>query len=74
MSTKSKQLDSHLLDVTIGPSGTTVAHNLGRTPKDAIVLVNTGNSEVFRASTTWDSSNIYLQVDVVARTVRLLIF
>lgn len=73
MSDKSKSLDAHVVNTVVNDTETTIPHNLGRTPQDAFIIHSQGNVVIFRGSTAWDSSNIYLQT-AVGVGVRLLIF
>lgn len=60
-------------DVAITTSETTIAHNLGRTPLDGIVIKKNGSANIYRGTTAWTSSNIYL-IASAAVTATLVIF
>jgi len=69
---KSSSLMGQILDATITSSETTVAHSLGRVAKEAFVLQRGAAQTVFRSSTAWDVTNIYLKASGTI-LVRLLI-
>ena len=70
---KSTNLNATWIDVTVGTLETTIAHNLGRIPADAFILRRNSAGKVYRSTTAWDVTNIYLKASsgVLAR---LLIF
>ncbi len=73
MSAKSTSLDAHFLDVTVSPTETEFAHDLGRTPVEGFVLrINSGNV-VFRGPSAWTKDSIFLRGSAQA-LVRILIF
>ena len=65
--------DATIQDVSVNVAETTVAHQLGRTPVEAFVLTISTPTSVYRGTTAWDGTNIYIQASV-ATSARLLIF
>jgi len=70
---KSASLNATWIDVTVKTTETTIAHNLSRTPVEAFVLRLTSGGKIYRSTTTWDGTNIYLKADVKV-LARILIF
>ena len=66
-------LDTRLINVNVATSETTIAHSLGRTPVDGFIVTRTSGANVFRGTTPWTSTNIYLQASA-AVGIALLIF
>ena len=52
----------------------TVAHGLGRTPAEFWVGIPDKNATVYRGSTTWTSTNIFLKASAATVTVNILAF
>lgn len=69
----SPQFDLTVVEATINATETTVAHGLGRTPKEAFVTRRGFSGTVYRGSTAWDDTNIYVTGSVQV-LVRLIIF
>ena len=57
----SPNVNMSVLDVNVGTSETTVAHELGRIALEAFVVVRDVATDVYRGSTAWDITNIYIQ-------------
>lgn len=72
---KSPNMNAQILDVEVGvgAAGTEIAHNLGRVAVDGIVIRQTAAGSVFRGTTAWNGTNIYL-TGSVAMTVRFYVF
>ena len=69
---KSPSLDGFIVDTTVMISETTIAHNLGRTALEVFVLQKGTSAIVFRGSTAWNSTNVFLQASAAVHA-RLLI-
>ena len=52
---------------------TTVAHSLGRVPLEAFVTWRSGNANLYRATTVWDATNIYVKSSVASVQYRIWI-
>ena len=52
----------------------TVAHALGRTPVDVWVGTPDKSAVIYKGTTTWTSTNIYLKASAATVTVNLLVF
>ena len=52
----------------------TVAHALGRTPVDLLVGMPDKSAVIYKSTTTWSSTNIYLKASAATVTVNLLVF
>ena len=52
----------------------TVAHALGRTPVDVWVGTPDKSAVIYRGTTTWTSTNIYLKASAATVTVNVLVF
>ncbi len=70
---KSPHLAGQIVDAGVTTAQTTIAHNLSRTPLEVFVLDRDAGATVFRGSTAWNGTNIFLQASAVV-TARLLIF
>ena len=57
---KAVNFDATILDTTVGTSETTIAHELDRTPQEAFIISRGASANVFRGSTVWNSTNIFL--------------
>ena len=69
---KSPHLAMQVVDALIESTETTIAHGLSRTPLEAFVLDRDTGTTVFRGSTSWNSTNIFLQAGAQTNA-RLLI-
>ena len=75
MSSKSTHFDFHVLDATVTTSSElAITHDLGRKPADGFVVASAGNSTIFRGSTAWTDTTIYLQATGSDTAIRLVIF
>ncbi len=73
-STKLNNLDAHRVDdAAIGTTETTISHSLGRAPLEGFVIDRNANANIYRGTTTWTSSNIYL-IASASVTATLIIF
>ena len=73
---KAGQFDARHVTVASGAADTefTVAHGLDRTPVEAfVVLINEGGV-VYRGTTAWDGTNIYLRTNTANTLFTLLVF
>jgi len=70
---KSPSLNAQILDGTVTTSETTVDHLLGRVPQDAFIINRAGSGNVFRGTTVWSSTQIFLQAST-SITVTILLF
>lgn len=52
----------------------TVAHNLGYIPNGFIVINSDKAAKVYKGSTAWTATNIYLKCDVTSAATSLLVF
>ena len=52
----------------------TVAHNLGRTPVGIFVSAPDKSAVIYRGSTAWDATNVYLKSTAVTTTADILVF
>lgn len=65
---KSPNTNAQVLDVQVEETETEIAHNLGRVAKDGFVIRQTvpdgeTATKIFRGTTAWDGTNIYLQAE-----------
>ena len=70
-------VDCRLIEFT--SSGTpdaenTVAHSLGKVPTGYIVYSVDKAGVVYKGSTTWTTTNIYLKVNVASVAVKIIVF
>ena len=70
---KSPNTNAQVLDLTLSTTETAFAHNLERAAVDGITLRQTVAGSVFRGSTAWDATNIYL-TSSVGMTIRFYVF
>ena len=74
--TRSLQFSADVLDFTSGAADaeTTVAHTLIRTPLEAFVVWQGASGFLYRSTTAWDATNIYVKssVDGVAYRIFLI--
>ena len=70
---KSPNTDAQVLDVTVQATETEIAHNLGRAAVDGFVIRQFGAGTIFRGSTVWNETNIYL-VGSIALSIRFYVF
>ena len=61
---------------TDGAAGTesAVAHGLGRTPSDFLVGSQDKAGTIYKGTTAWDATNIYVRGSVASITAKLYIF
>lgn len=59
--------------VAVGTAETEIAHSLGRVPLDGFVLNRNAGARVWRGSTAWTSSAIYLQASASVQIVLMII-
>ena len=52
----------------------TVAHNLGRVPAGIWISAPDKSSVIYRGTTAWTSTNIYLKASAATTTVDILVF
>lgn len=52
----------------------TIPHKLGRVPRGIIVVMQDKAASVYKGTTAWTSSNIYLKVNTASVTIKLLVF
>lgn len=70
---KSPHLNGTIIDAAVSAGvEATIAHGLDRTPQEAFILGRPTANNVYRGTTAWGATNIYLQADA-AVTVRLLV-
>lgn len=72
--TRSTSFDGHWTEVIIGVAETTVPHDLGRVPLDGIIFRRTSGSTIFRGSTAWTATDVYLQASTEATLIRIVLF
>lgn len=73
MGRRSMSFDATIQDATLSSVESTIAHQLGRTPVEVIVITKSASSAVYRGTTAWDGTNIYLLASATT-SARLLIF
>ncbi len=52
----------------------TIAHGLGKVPTGYIIYSLDKASSVYKGSTAWTSTNIYLKVNVASVAVKIIVF
>jgi hypothetical protein len=73
MGRRALSYDATVQDAVVEASETTIAHQLGRTPQEVFVITKSASATVYRGSTAWDGTNIYIQASATV-SARLLIF
>ena len=75
MSNKAGDMDGHRVSFNLAGSGAdeTVAHDLGRTPIEGFVLVRTSSGNVYRGTTAWTSTQIFLRASTGVSGILFLI-
>ena len=75
MSNKAGDMDAHRVPFVLRGLGTdeTVAHTLGRTPVDGFILNRSGYANIYRGTTTWTGTDIYLRSTFAVNGFILLI-
>ena len=71
---KAPHVKAQVIDALIAATETTIAHNLGYQPQELFVLRRDAGTDIFRGSTTWDATNVYLQCGSNTVNARLFIF
>ena len=71
---KAGNIDGDRLDdITVGTAETTIAHNLGRTPLEGFVLIRNLGEVIYRGSTAWTDTNIFLRASTEDTIISLLL-
>ena len=73
---KPYSFDAEIIDVTANSTANTesaVAHTLGRVPLEAFVIWRSQDSVLYRGTTAWTTTNIYVRASVASTTMRLWI-
>jgi len=75
MSNKAGDMDGHRVSFSLAGTGAdeTVGHDLGRVPVDGFVLVRASSGNVYKGTTPWSSTQIFLRASASVSGIMFLI-
>ena len=71
---KPYSFDAEIIDVTAGGTADTefsVTHTLARVPLESFVVWRSQNSVIYRGTTAWTTTTIWLRASVASTTFRI---
>lgn len=72
---KSINFDTDIIKFNTGPADLEAefTHDLGRVPKDGLIIQQRGGGDLYRSSTAWTSTSIFVQCSVAGSFFSLML-